>query len=55
MVLLCFTGDAPCLDAVMKAAGSGDSRTTQTTISQKKWGKVLPERSYTVVIVPPRP
>lgn len=55
MVLLCFTGDAPCLAAAMKAAGSGASRTTQTAISQKSWGKVLPARSYTVIIVPPRP
>lgn len=54
MVLLCFTGDAPCLNGATKAAGSGGSRTTQTAISQKSWGKVLPARSYTVIIVPPR-
>jgi 4-amino-4-deoxy-L-arabinose transferase-like glycosyltransferase len=58
MVLLCFTGDAPCLNAAknaaMKVAGSADSRTTQTAISQKSWGKVLSARNYTVIIVPPR-
>jgi hypothetical protein len=58
MVLLCFTGDAPCLNvatnAAAKVAGPGESRTTQTAISQKSWGKVLPARSYTVIIVPPR-
>ena len=58
MVLLCFTGDTPCLNAaknaVAKVAGSADSRTTQIAVSQKSWGKLLPARSYIVIIVPPR-
>ncbi len=54
MMLICFTGDADCLsDAIRRVAGA-PSWTTQTAISQKSWGTVLPERRYTIVIVPPR-
>ena len=55
MVLLCFTGDQACLDGAKRSAGAAPSRTIQTSISQKDWGKVLPARSYTMMVVPPRP
>ena len=55
MVLLCFTGDQACLDGAKRTAGAAPSRTIQTSISQKDWGKVLPARSYTMMVVPPRP
>jgi len=54
-VLLCFTGDQVCLDGAKRTAGAAPSRTIQTSISQKDWGKVLPARSYTMMVVPPRP
>lgn len=54
MVLVCFTGDSPCLNETARRTGGAPSRTIQTAISQKSWGKVLPQRSYTIVIVPPR-
>ncbi|MDO8878126.1 MAG: glycosyltransferase family 39 protein, partial [Pseudolabrys sp.] len=54
MALLCFTGDAACLNEAARRIGGAPSRTIQTTISQKSWGTVLPPRSYTVIIVPPR-
>lgn len=55
MVLLCFTGDQACLDGAKRSAGAAPSRTIQTSISQKSWGKALPARSYTMMVVPPRP
>ena len=55
MVLLCFTGDQVCLDGAKRTAGAAPSRTIQTSISQKDWGKVLQARSYTMMVVPPRP
>jgi 4-amino-4-deoxy-L-arabinose transferase-like glycosyltransferase len=55
MVLLCHTGDLACLDDAKRSAGAAPSRTTQIAISQKSWGKVLPSRSYTMIVVPPRP
>lgn len=53
MMLICFTGDAACLSDVNRRVAGAPSRTTQTAISQKSWGTVLPPRSYTIVIVPP--
>jgi 4-amino-4-deoxy-L-arabinose transferase-like glycosyltransferase len=55
MVLLCFTDDAACQSNAARRVGSAPSRTTQTAISQKSWGETLPPRSYTIIIVPPRP
>jgi hypothetical protein len=53
-VLLCFTGDANCLRAAKLQIGSGPSRTIQTDITQTVWGKVMPARRYTIIVVPPR-
>jgi dolichyl-phosphate-mannose-protein mannosyltransferase len=54
MVLLCFTGDAACLNEIKVRAGAALNSITHTSIFQKSWGTVLPSRSYTIVIVPPR-
>ncbi len=54
MVLLCFTGDAGCLRAAKLKAGTAPSRTTQTDITQTIWGKFMPARHYTMIVVPPR-
>jgi 4-amino-4-deoxy-L-arabinose transferase-like glycosyltransferase len=53
-VLLCVTGDAGCLRDVAADAGS-PSKTTQTDIVQTVWGKSLPPRNYTIIVVPPQP
>jgi 4-amino-4-deoxy-L-arabinose transferase-like glycosyltransferase len=54
MVLLCFTGDAGCLRAAALQIGAAPSRTIQTDITQTMWGKVMPARRYTIIVVPPR-
>ena len=54
MVLICFTGDTPCLNDAARRVGGAPSRTIQTAISQKSWGTVLPQRSYTIIFVQPR-
>jgi hypothetical protein len=54
IVLLCFTGDADCLRAAKLQIGSAPSRTIQTDITQTVWGKVMPARRYTIIVVPPR-
>lgn len=54
MVLVCFTGDTPCLNEAARRTSGAPGRTIQTAISQKDWGTVLPQRSYTIIIVPPR-
>ena len=55
MVLLCYAEDVACLNQAKRRAGAASSTTTQIAISQKSWGKVLPSRSYTMIVVPPRP
>jgi hypothetical protein len=38
------------------AADAGSpSKTTQTDIVQTVWGKSLPPRNYTIIVVPPQP
>lgn len=54
MMLICFTGDAACLSNASRRVAGAPSRTTLVTIKQKSWGTALPERGYTIVIVPPR-
>jgi len=54
MVLLCYAEDVACLNQAKRRAGAASSTTTQIAISQKSWGKVLPSRSYTMIVVPPR-
>ncbi|MDO9413403.1 MAG: glycosyltransferase family 39 protein [Pseudolabrys sp.] len=54
MVLLCFSGDAQCLNAIKAKAGEAASTIIQTSLFQKSWGTALPPRSYTIIIVPPR-
>lgn len=54
MVLLCFTGDQACLNEAKRVAGSAPSSSGQIGITQKSWGTLLPQRSYTVIVVPPR-
>ena len=54
MMLLCLVGDTQCLSEATRRVGGASSWTTQTAISQKSWGKVLPQRSYTIIIVPPK-
>lgn len=54
MVLLCFAGDDACLRAATARIGGAPHRTIQTAITQNSWGKVMPSRSYTVIVVPPR-
>jgi 4-amino-4-deoxy-L-arabinose transferase-like glycosyltransferase len=54
MALLCSTGDPACLNEAARWAGTAPRRATQTVISQKSWGRVLPQRSYTIIIVPPQ-
>ena len=55
MVLLCYAEDAACLDEAKRRASAAPYTTTQTAISQKSWGKALAARSYTMIVVPPRP
>lgn len=55
MVLLCFTGDEACLNQIKVRAGATVNSITHTSVFQKSWGKALPMRSYTIIIVPPRP
>jgi 4-amino-4-deoxy-L-arabinose transferase-like glycosyltransferase len=54
MVLLCFTGDQVCLNEAKRVAGSAPSRSGQIGITQKSWDTLLPQRSYTVIVVPPQ-
>lgn len=54
MVLLCFTGDQACLNDAKRVTGSAPSRTMQISIAQKSWGTLMPQRSYTVILMPPQ-
>ncbi len=54
MVLLCFTDDHACLNSARRAAGSSPNSTKQIGITQKSWGTLLPQRNYTVIVVPPQ-
>jgi len=54
MVLMCFSGEVGCLRAAALKAGAAPSRTIQTDITQTVWGKVMPARRYTMIVVPPR-
>jgi 4-amino-4-deoxy-L-arabinose transferase-like glycosyltransferase len=54
MVLVCFSGDVPCLNAIKAKAGETASTIIQTSLFQKSWGTVLPPRHYTIIMVPPR-
>ena len=54
MVLLCFTGDGACTAEAAGLAGAAPSRTVQVAISHKIWGKLMPQRSYTVIVVAPQ-
>jgi hypothetical protein len=54
MVLLCFTGDQACLANARQVTGSAPIDSRQIGITQKSWGSLLPQRNYTVIVVPPR-
>jgi hypothetical protein len=53
-VLLCFTGDQACLANARQVTGSAPIDSRQIGITQKSWGSLLPQRNYTVIVVPPR-
>ncbi|MBI1204243.1 MAG: hypothetical protein GC182_17215 [Rhodopseudomonas sp.] len=53
MVWLCMTVDAACRAKAVSAAGDA-ARITQTEIRQSVWGKTMPARRYTMIVIPPR-